>query len=382
MPADMNDYFKKKKPNNTSGGGNGGGNNQGGFSMNNPLNNNGNMGKAMPWIITLVIIAVAFFAFKPFAIINSGEVGIKVNMGKFEMKPLSAGLHFYIPVLQKIIPVNTRIRMITYSNISTGELGEGYRSFEGGLRRNPAISVLDKRGLTVNIDIAVQYRLKAESAPATLEKWGTSWEEKIINSKVREVVRDVVGQYTAEQLPEMRNEIAAAIEKKVKDSVDSLPNKPVILTSVELRTINLPPKIKDQIERVQIAKQEVTIAEQMKEKAKQQAQQKAEIARGEAERNRIEAQGEADKISIEAKAQSQANKIIANSLTTDLLSLEQIKTQGKFNDALKTNRNAQIFLTPGGAVPNIWVDTKSKAKQAAIQSEKTVAEPKSETQEN
>ena len=371
MPADMNDYFKKKKPGN-SGGGNNNNNNRnsgGGFNMNNPFDNNGGVNKIMPWIVGLVIIGTAFFAFKPFTIINSGEVGIKVKTGKFDPVPLSAGLHFYIPVFQKIIPVNTRIRLITYSNVDTGALGDSYRGFEGGLRRNPAISVLDKRGLTVNIDIAVQYRLKAESAPATIEKWGSSWEEKIINSKVREVVRDVVGQYTAEQLPEMRNEIAAAIETKVKQSVDELPNQPVILTSVELRTINLPVKIKDQIERVQIAKQDVTIAEQQKEKAKQQAQKAAEVAKGEAERNRIEAQGEADKIRIEAEEQAKANKLISASLTQELIQLEQIKTQAKFNEALKVNTNAQIFLTPGGAVPNIWVDTKSRAKEGVIRSE-------------
>ena len=253
--------------------------------------------------------------------------------------------------------------MITYSDVRTGELGDAYRSLEGGLKRNPAITVLDKRGLTVNIDLAVQYRLKAKTAPATIEKWGASWEEKIINSKVREVVRDVVGRYTAEQLPEMRNEIAAAIETKVKESVDSLPNQPVILSSVELRTINLPAKIKDQIERVQIAKQDVTIAEQEKEKAKQQAQRAAEVARGEAERNRIEAQGEADKIRIEAEEQAKANTLISNSLTPQLIELEQIKTQAKFNDALKVNKDAQIFLTPGGAVPNIWVDAKGKDQQ-------------------
>ena len=358
MPADMNDYFKKKKPtmNKTSGGGNSGG----GGNFENPL---GNLGKGGPFIIAIIVIAVAMFVLKPFTIINSGEVGIKINTGKFEQKPLEAGLHFFIPVLQKIIPVNTRIRLITYSNVSTGALGDNYRGFEGGLRRNPAITVLDKRGLTVNIDIAVQYRLKAESAPATIEKWGSSWEEKIINSKVREVVRDVVGQYTAEQLPEMRNQIAAAIETKVKDSVDELPNKPVVLTSVELRTINLPVKIKDQIERVQIAKQEVTIAEQEKEKAKQQAQKAAEVAKGEAERNRIEAQGEADKIRIEAEEQAKANELISRSLTRELLELEQIKTQGKFNEALKVNRDAKIFLTPGGAVPNIWVDTKGRTQQ-------------------
>ena len=363
MPADMNDYFKKKKPSNNSNNNNSGG---GGKNFENPLSN---MGKGAPWMFIIVAIGFALFVLKPFTIINSGEVGIKVNTGKFEQEALPAGLHFYIPVLQKIIPVNTRIRLITYSNVSTGALGDSYRGFEGGLRRNPAITVLDKRGLTVNIDLAVQYRLKAESAPATIEKWGSSWEEKIINSKVREVVRDVVGRYTAEQLPEMRNEIAAAIETKVKDSVDSLPNQPVILTSVELRTINLPTKIKDQIERVQIAKQDVTIAEQEKEKAKQQAQRAAEVARGEAERNRIEAQGEADKIRIEAEEQAKANELISRSLTSELLQLEQIKTQAKFNDALKVNRDAQIFLTPGGAVPNIWVDAKGKQQQRLMSQE-------------
>ena len=376
MPADMNDYFKKKK----SSGGNstnnkGNGNSGGGLKMNNSGGGNGDspMGKAMPWIITAGVIGFAIVSFKPFTIINSGEIGIKVNTGKFEQTPLDAGLHFFIPVLQKIIPVNTRIRLITYSNVSTGEIGDSYRGFEGGLRRNPAIPVLDKRGLTVNIDLAVQYRLKAESAPATIEKWGSSWEEKIINSKVREVVRDVVGQYTAEQLPEMRNEIAQAIQTKVKLSVDTLPNKPVILTSVELRTINLPTKIKDQIERVQIAKQDVTIAEQQKEKAKQQAQKAAEIAKGEAEKNRIEAQGQADKIRIEAEEQAKANKLISESLTDELLQLEQIKTQGKFNEALRVNKNAQIFLTPGGAVPNIWVDSKSQSSSGKTNTENMVS---------
>jgi len=305
MPADMNDYFKKKKPSNNSNNDNSGGGN----NFNNPLSN---MGKGAPWIFIIVAIGFALFVLEPFTIINSCEVGIKITTGKFEEEPLHAGLHFFIPMLQKIIPVNTRIRMITYSDVRTGELGDAYRNnLEGGLKRNPAITVLDKRGLTVNIDIAVQYRLKAETAPATIEKWGTSWEENIINSKVREVVRDVVGQYTAEQLPEMRNEIAKAIEIKVKQSVDGLLYQPVILESVELRTINLPAKIKDQIERVQIAKQDVTIAEQEKEKAKQQAQRAAEVARGEAERNRIEAQGEADKIRIEAEEQAKANIFIS-----------------------------------------------------------------------
>ncbi len=372
MPADMNDYFKKKQPN---GGGNnkapnnratpqGGGNGGGGF-------------QAPSWLfIILAIVAVMIF-FKPFTIINSGEVGIKVNTGKFNEKPLNAGLHFYVPMIQKIITVNTKIKQIIYSNENNVIGGGGYKTLndieDNGVIHNRAIPVLDKRGLTVHIDLAVQYQLRADSAPKTIERWGLhTWEEKIINSKVREVVRDVIGKYAAEKLPEMRNEIASTIQTKVTDKIQSLEGKPVLLSSVELRNIVLPQKIRDKIEQLQAEKQNVNIAEQQKERAKQEAQKNAEIARGEAERNRIVAQGQADKIRIEAEEQAKANRLISNSLTPELLQLEQIKTQGKFNEALKVNKDAKIFLTPGGAVPNIWVDTKSQT-QRTVSSQRAVS---------
>ncbi|HHD82454.1 MAG TPA: prohibitin family protein [Campylobacterales bacterium] len=369
MPADMNDYFKKKQPN--SGGGHnktpnnksplGGGNRGGGGGF-----------QAPPWIFVIVGIIAAFIFFKPFTIINSGEVGIKVKTGKFDEKPLNAGLHFYIPVIQNIITVNTRMRQVIYSNDRNTLTSDNYKSrstlggdnMEGAVKQSPAIPVLDKRGLTVNIDLAVQYQIRAEVAPKTIEQWGASWEEKIINSKVREVVRDVIGQYAAEKLPEMRNEIATTIQTKVTNKVNSIEGKPVILASVELRNIVLPPKIREKIEQLQAEKQNVNIAEQQKERAKQEALKNAEIARGEAERNRIVAQGQADKIRIEAEEQAKANKLISDSLTQQLIELEQIKTQGKFNEALKVNKDAQIFLTPGGAVPNIWVDAKGKEQKA------------------
>jgi len=368
MPADMNDYFKKKQPN-SSGGNNKTPNN------NKPMQSKGNNGgggfQAPSWIFGLLAIIAAFIFFKPFTIINSGEVGIKVKTGKFNEEPLNAGLHFYIPVIQNIITVNTRMRQIIYSNQANTLEGDDYKSrstlgsnnLEGGVKQSRAIPVLDKRGLTVNIDLAVQYRIRAQVAPKTIEEWGASWEEKIINSKVREVVRDVIGQYTAEKLPEMRNEIATAIQTKVTEKINSLEGQPVILAAVELRNIVLPEKIREKIEQLQAEKQNVNIAEQQKEKAKQDAQRNAEIARGEAERNRIVAQGQADKIRIEAEEQAKANALISNSLTPQLLELEQIKTQAKFNEALKVNKDAQIFLTPGGAVPNIWVDAKGKEQK-------------------
>ena len=72
-------------------------------------------------------------------------------------------------------------------------------------------------------------------------------------------------------------------------------------------------------------------------------------------------------LTIEAEAKAKANHLIGHSLTPKLLKLEQIQVQGKFNEALKENKDVKIFLTPGGSTPNIWLDTKtSDSKKAAI----------------
>ncbi len=363
MPADMNDYFKKKRPQNQeSKNSNEKRNNTPDFES--PFGKNG--GKFINILIVIGIIAFALILLKPFTIINSGEVGIKVRTGKFQDQPLPPGLHFYIPVIEKIIPINTRVKMITYSNTHRGQLGNGNDRYEGGLRRNPAIRVMDSRGLYVDIDLAVQYHIRPESVPKTIATFGTAWEDKIINTKVREIVRDVIGKYPAEVLPQKRQEIAKEIQEKLKEKVNSIPGRPVVLDSVELRNIALPPKIQAKIEELQAEKQNVMIAEQQKERAKREAERKAEIARGEAQKKRIEAQGHADKITIEATAQAKANKLISQSLDENLLRLKQIQTQRAFNKALEVNRDAKIFLTPGGAVPNIWIDAKDKQKTSVV----------------
>jgi regulator of protease activity HflC (stomatin/prohibitin superfamily) len=359
----MNDYFKKKKPSRDDRGDD--------DSISLPSFGGGDGKRAFPaWFFILVGGLLIFLLLKPFTIINSGEVGIKVTTGKFNDEPLRPGLHFYIPVFEKIIPVNTRVRMITYSNNQKQVISDGYLRYEGGLRRNPAIRVMDSRGLYVDIDLAVQYHLRPESAPKTIATWGTAWEDKIINTKVREIVRDVIGKYPAELLPQKRQEIAKEIQDKLKAKVNAIPDQPVVLDSVELRNIALPQKIQTKIEELQAEKQNVMIAEQQKERAKREAERKAEVARGEAEKKRIEAQGHADKIRIEAEAQAKANKLISDSLSENLLKLRQIETQKEFNEALRLNRDAKIFLTPGGAVPNIWLDTKSKSVKEIVSSAK------------
>ncbi|MCW8837661.1 MAG: SPFH domain-containing protein [Thiovulaceae bacterium] len=360
MASDMNDYFNKKK---SQGGGFGGGGNSGG-------GNGGGKGPEMPkidfnfgggkagMIYFLIAVVLLLILAKPFAIIEEGERGILSTNGKYSDNALLPGLHFVIPVIQKVYIVDTRVRIINYASRIEASGGN-----KAGINTKPAITVLDKRGLPVSIELTVQYRLNSQFAAQTISNWGFSWEDKIINPVVRDVVRNVVGKYDAESLPQLRNQIAQEIDKDVRESVTSLKNSPADLQSVQLREIGLPAKVKEQIERVQVAKQEVQKAEQDVQRAKQEALKRAAEAEGIAQKKRIEAQGKADAVTIEADAQAKANILISKSLTTKLLQLEQIQIQGKFNEALQTNKDAKIFLTPGGSTPNIWVDMKDKQQR-------------------
>lgn len=361
MPADMNDYFKKRINQNKNGSNNDsndGGNGGGGPRFPEPPNFN-NLGKKAIWIYTLIIVVAVLVISKPFVVINSGEVGIKKTAGKYDPIPLQAGFHFFIPGIQQVLIMDTKVRIVDYKSVE--EMSRVGIDTEGVLN-NPAITILDSRGLPVGIEMTVQYRLKPESAPQTIANWGLNWEDKIINPVVRDVVRSVIGGFAAEELPMQRGEISQQIRAELTKQFDSLENQPVQLTSIQLREIVLPEKIKEQIERVQIARQEAERTKLEVERARQEAEKRAALAEGTAQANRIEAQGRADAVTIEAQAQAEANKLIAKSLTDDLLHLEQVKVQGKFNEALQVNKDAKIFLTPGGSTPNLWVDMKSDAK--------------------
>ena len=315
-------------------------------------------GKKLTFLVLGVLFVLLFVLMRPFVVISSGEVGIKVTAGKYDNVPLQPGFHFFVPILQNVIVVDTRVRIINFSRTEDmGVMGKNQ-----GIFRNDAISVMDARGLSVSIELTVQYSLNPDKVPQTIATYGLSWEQKIINPVVRDVVRSVVGRYPAEELPIKRNEIAQLISSNIAEEISKLSNSPVKLDSIQLREIVLPDNIKEQIEKVQIARQESERVRYEVERAKQEAEKVAALARGEAEANRVKAQGIADAILIEANAQSKANKTIADSLTVKLLELRQIEMQGKFNEALKVNKDAQIFLTPGGSVPNIWVDSKSRQK--------------------
>ncbi|RDU67527.1 hypothetical protein CQA53_00460 [Helicobacter didelphidarum] len=349
MPIDLNEHRRKQNnnqpsqnvppPNNNSNNRpNSNRNNGSGFNMNSIQMPNMN-GKFVGFLITIAILIFFFILARPFIVINSGEVGIKVNLGEYQPAPLLPGLHFFVPILQNIIIVDTRVR--TQHFISDDNTD---RSQNASTKYKSPIQVRDKQALDVSIELTLKYRLEGDKASAMIRDYTMQWDENIVVPYIAEAVASTVGNFNAEELPSKRDEVARLIIASFKNKIASIKDQSIQFDSLELRKIILPQQIKDKIEQVQVAKQE------------------AERAKQEANALRERAQGKADASITEAKGQAEANRLVSESLSSRLLELRQIEIQGKFNEALRDNRDAQIFLTPGGAVPNIWVDSKNKQR--------------------
>ncbi len=357
MPIDLNEHLKKKR---TQGGNEYKDDNQ---DKKPPFNKKGNNfsfefkfnpDRKMMFLIVILGIILLIILIKPYSIVNAGQVGIRVTTGKFDPMPLYPNIHFYVPGFQRIIVVDSRVKILNFSN---ADEGIGTRS-EATLYR-PAIQTLDGKGLPVYIDLSVQYSLNPEFVAETIAEYTLNWEQRLIIEPVQEIVRNVIGGYTAEELPGKRDEIATKVVELMSKNLNALKNPLAELRSIQLKGILLPPSVQEQIQRVQVAKQEAERVRNEVERTKQEAEKVAAQAKGEAEAKRINAQGNADSILIEAQAQARANKMLGESLSRQLLDLRQIEVQGKFNEALRDNKDAKIFLTPGGSTPNLWIDTKS-----------------------
>lgn len=304
-------------------------------------------------VVGLVVLFVALG--NPIVIINAGETGIKATFGRFDPTPLNPGMHFHIPLFQEIIIVDSRVKLLNFSNNPQSE-SIATQANQSMLSR-PAIVTLDKAGLRVLIDASIQYSLNITEIPQTIAEYTSDWDQRIIVGPAQGIVRDVLGRYSAEELPNKRDIIASDILNALRQHLERIPRTPVSLQSFTLKNILLPEAVREQIQLVQVAQQEAQRAKEEIARVKEEAQKVIQQANGEAEAKRIQAQGLADAILIEAKAQEEANKAIRQSLSDRLLELRQIETQGRFNEALRQNKDAQIFLTPGGSTPNLWLDS-------------------------
>ncbi|HHJ39684.1 MAG: hypothetical protein AXA67_00795 [Methylothermaceae bacteria B42] len=296
----------------------------------------------------LVVAGIFFLGllFMTVYTIESGTVGVLSTFGKYDADEREPGIHFKIPMVQKVRVFDVKLHTVTYHQ------GKPLPAREGVINK-PIIQVLDNKNLPIGIELTVQYTPIPSEASEILARFGDNYFEKLINPIVRDVVRDVVGKYQAEKIASDRSAIGHEIRVMLAEKFKQLPFQ---LNDVALREIKLPQIVLKKIEEVQLAKQE----EQRLAMVEKQAEKNQKIktieantrlievttqAKAEAEKKRIEADAKAYQITKEAQAKAKANHLIASSITDKLIRYRSVeKWNGTYPATLMQGEGKSLML--------------------------------------
>ena len=184
------------------------------------------------------------------------------------------------------------------------------------------IDVLDGSGLSINVDVTMNFHLNYDSVGEIYETYQFDYLRRLVRPVFRSTVRDVMGRYTAEEIySTKRAEVESLIQEEASE-VLLRPGNNIVMKSLLIRSITLPAQIKTAIENKLQQEQEALAY-----------QYRLEREKSEAERKRIEAKGEAD-----------ANRIVSNSLTANLLKMRGIEATSK----LAESPNSKVIVVGSG----------------------------------
>ena len=319
----------------------------------------------------LLLVAIALSSI---VVIKTGYVGLKYTFGKLDMNELEPGLHFKAPMIQNIKEVDVRLKSLNYKRAKDTNPDDNIFFY-------PPITALDARGLPITVEETVNVLPNPYAMAEVYAEYGPTYLETIIHPVVREITRDVLGQYKAEDIPQKRAEISAKIKQEIeKKLLDyKINGKPIFkVVEVQVRDIQLPAKIMKKIEEVQIMKQEAEKKKLEVEKAKYEQQvvlirteteMKKRIieANATAQQKLIQAKAEAEATLTKAKAQAEANREIASSITPELIEYKRIEMMKYFYDALKENPNVRLFIGDNSGI-NYWVSEVPVTQQQIVSS--------------
>lgn len=233
------------------------------------------------------------------AVVRPGEAGVKQTLGKFSKNISTQGTILYNPLVSKVIKESTKTNNIKL-----------------------ILSLPTKEGLSVNSEISILYRLELKKIPIILENLGQDY-ESVITSVFRSASSDVCAQFYAKDMHSgMRANIEEEIKAKMLINLEKQADG-IALIAVLMKRIQLPNGLATSIEEKLQAEQEALRMEFIIQQAKLEAQRKI----------------------IEATAERDAQKILAEGLTPEIIKLRSIEAFSK----LSQSNNSKVIITDGQA---------------------------------
>lgn len=264
--------------------------------------------------------------FSSCSVVMPDEVAVKRKLGKIDDIVKQPGTVGFNPFTTKVLKVRVRTKNLL-------------------IREN----LPSREGLTIQSESSILYSITAASVPMILKQTGLNYESDLILPVYRSAAADICSQYDAKDMhSSKRGQIELAIKERM---ANVLSEKGFIIEAVLLKTVQLPRRISESIERKLEAEQEALrmafVADQQRQEVERQiileeGNKRTAVIRAEGKKQAtiIDAQAKAESIEIEGEAIKKYNELIGSTINVNLLKLKQIEA---FKE-LSTSDNAKIMI--------------------------------------
>ena len=253
----------------------------------------------------------------PLSIANvpANNVGIKYNAfnGGVQETTLPNGIHFKIPFVDKIYNISTELNTVAIEKVTTQTKDAQY----------------------VDTTLDVKYYVDSKNAMIAFKQFKKDTIERLNNEVVKPTVQKAVEQVTVnydvlEILGSKRNEVYTLIEENVKNELAKfgLTYKSLVIVDSDAKD-----EIEAAIQAEAVAQQQVAVATQNQERAK--IDMATEL---------LNAKNQAEKKRIEAEAEAKANKLLADSLSENLV---------KYMEAQARQKHGWVEVQTGQAIVDV-----------------------------
>ena len=250
--------------------------------------------KSFFWVIVILSLTNC-------VVVRQGEFGVKRTFGKYSDKVYTSGLKGFNPFTSTVVKVSAQTENLEVS-----------------------INIPSREGLTIQSEVSILYQVKKKDAPDLLRNVGMDYEGTIILPVFRSAVADVTSKYYAK---DMHSGNRAEIEASIRDlMMKTLDAKGILIESVLLKSIVLPKNLTKAIEDKLESEQQAQRMEFILQQEKQEAERKR----------------------ISAAATRDANKIISEGLTPEILQFKALEAWLQ----LSQSPNAKVIIT-NGTVPMV-----------------------------
>lgn len=245
-------------------------------------------------VLCLALIALALSSVTGCAVITQDQVAVKRTLGSLDDDVLEPGFYMYNPFVTSVLRLPTRTQNLKID-----------------------MALPSKEGVSVDSEISILYRINGKKAHKVLRDAGEDYENAIILSIFRSAAADVCAKFMAKDMHSgERSEIERAIQERMMELIDG---RGFVIDAVLLKRIRLPDRLARSIEARLESEQEAMRMNFILERERQ-----------EAERKILKATGERD-----------AQKILAEGLTEEVLRLRTIEAWLQ----LATSPNAKVIIT-------------------------------------